>query len=426
MDATHDVVVVGAGLAGLAAGATAARAGARVVLVDGHPPGGRARTDERRGFRFNQGPHALYAGGRAEEVLRDLGIGLPSGGSPPKDQWGLAGDVLAPLPSTPSGVLRSRLVDAVGKAQFGRLVLRLRSVVPAEVADRSAAAWIDGLGLRPGAAALVRTLAHVAAFADDLDAMSADAVVHQLRLAVRPGAVRYVDGGWQVLVDALSGAATDAGVELRIGAPAVGVERDTRGMVHVRLADGSVVPGRTAVLAPGGPAAVASLLPEPPRWGLIGPPATVACLDLGLRRPPAKQLVFGIGRPLYLSTHGGPAGGAGLAPDGHAVVQLMRYGARDAATDRAELWALARAAGISEDDVIEQRFLAHMVVTHAVPVPGSGLAGRPAVDSAGVDGVFVAGDWVGPEGLLADGVLASARQAGSRAAARARAAAVAA
>ena len=124
-------------------------------------------------------------------------------------------------------------------------------------------------------------------------------------------------------------------------------------------------------------------------------------------------MLFGVGEPLYLSTHT-PA--ADLAPAGQTLVHLMRYGARDAETDRAELWALARRAGINEDDVIEQRFLARMVVTHAVPVPGSGLAGRPSVDSAGVDGVYVAGDWVGPDGLLADGALASGAAAGARAA----------
>ena len=62
--------------------------------------------------------------------------------------------------------------------------------------------------------------------------------------------------------------------------------------------------------------------------------------------------------------------------------------------------------------MIEQRFLARMIVSSAVPVPGSGLAGRPGVDSVGIDGVYVAGDWVGPDGLLADTALASGAAAG--------------
>ena len=80
MEDTYDVIVAGAGLAGLAAAATAARSGRRVLVVDGHAPGGRARTDDRRGFLFNQGAHALYLGGHATRVLGDLGLPVPSGG----------------------------------------------------------------------------------------------------------------------------------------------------------------------------------------------------------------------------------------------------------------------------------------------------------------------------------------------------------
>jgi phytoene desaturase len=52
------VVVVGAGLAGLTAAATAGRARRPVLVVEAHTAGGRARTDELSGYRFNQGPHA--------------------------------------------------------------------------------------------------------------------------------------------------------------------------------------------------------------------------------------------------------------------------------------------------------------------------------------------------------------------------------
>src|SRR5215472_9830365 len=74
--AASDVVIVGAGLAGLAAAATAARAGVGVgvIILDAVSPGGRARTDAQDGFRFNRGPHALYRAGAGRRVLARLGV----------------------------------------------------------------------------------------------------------------------------------------------------------------------------------------------------------------------------------------------------------------------------------------------------------------------------------------------------------------
>ena len=187
------------------------------------------------------------------------------------------------------------------------------------------------------------------------------------------------------------------------------------GGASVTLGDGTTLVAPAVVLATGGPAATASLLREPPRWGLVGPPATAACLDLGLRRMPDRPVLFGVDQPLYLSTH---TPSAALAPGGGYVVHLMRYGARTADEDRADLWAHARAAGVQDADVVEQRFLARMVTNHAVPVPGPGLAGRPSIEAAGIPGVYLAGEWVGAEGLLADAALASGQAAGQAAATR--------
>jgi phytoene dehydrogenase-like protein len=63
MRADWDVIVIGAGLAGLAAGATATRAGFTTLVLDAHVPGGRARVTTSEGFVFNRGVHALYKGG---------------------------------------------------------------------------------------------------------------------------------------------------------------------------------------------------------------------------------------------------------------------------------------------------------------------------------------------------------------------------
>src|SRR5438067_1766274 len=82
----QDTIVVGAGLAGLATATYLARSGHHVTLLDkSKQPGGRAITDTKDGFALNRGIHALYSGGAASEVLRELKIDYTFG--IPKNVW---------------------------------------------------------------------------------------------------------------------------------------------------------------------------------------------------------------------------------------------------------------------------------------------------------------------------------------------------
>jgi hypothetical protein len=184
---------------------------------------------------------------------------------------------------------------------------------------------------------------------------------------------------------------------------------------------GATVHAATAVLAVGGPDAVAELLGGPPPGQIpLGPPAATACLELGLRTPPPTRFIIGIDDPLYLSTHCPPAD---LAPEGGAVVHVMRYVRHDeeraSEQTRAELRDVARQAGVTDDDVVEERFLARMIVTGAIPTAPHGFERRQPVRVEGRPAVLLAGDWVGREGLLGDAALASGAVAGRLAADRA-------
>jgi len=426
------VVVVGGGLAGLVAATAAAREGAAVTLLERlAEPGGRARTREERGFRFNMGPHALYSAGPGAEVLRDFGV-EPSGGRP-ATSGALArkGGRLHALPGGFASLVSTGLLALAEKLEAARWLAALPGLdtrafdcVPL---DETLAAQLRHEGSRELARALVR----LTAYANDPARMSGGAALRQLKLA--QGGVLYLHGGWQSLVHALRDVALRAGVVLRTAARVRSVEHDTR-VSGVVLASGERIPAEAVVLATS-PAEASDLVdggnhPELARHAKGTVPVRAACLDVGLSRltQPRRLFALGIDEPTYASVH---SAWAELAPAGCALIQVARYLAPDESVERAGLEAeledvLDALQPGWRAHVVAKKLLRDLVVVHELPRASSGgLAGRPAARVDGTHGLFVAGDWVGPEGMLADAALASGRDAGRRAA-RAAGAAVAA
>ncbi len=411
MEIRTDVVVIGGGLAGLTAARLVQAAGATTVVVEPHVVGGRGRTDERNGFRFNRGPHALYLGGAARRVFDQLGVPV-AGGAPGSDACGLRGDTIGLLPAGASSLARTPLLSVRGKVAFGRLLARLPKQRPEALAGTTFAEWLAGHDLPDDARELVEAVARISTYANAPNVVSADMIVGQIQSAVAHG-VRYVHGGWQWIADGL---ATGLQVE---GLTATAVHRDGADVV-VETAEGTRVIAAAAVLAVGTPAATAAVLGRSAFD--VGPVVEAACLDLGTDVPSTPSVLLGIDRPLYLSNHCPPAR---LAPPGRFVVHVARYLAPgdDAAPadQRAELTAHAVRAGVTADHIVEERYLHRMTVVAALPTADrGGLPGRPRVTDSGVPGVFLAGDWVGPEGHLLDASVASAESAVSAALTAAR------
>ena len=425
-----DIVVVGAGLAGLTAALTAARAGATVAVFDAGRVGGRARsTTVEPGVVFNGGPRALYRDGAAARELAALGVRWHGGAPTTRRSRVQIGEGTHQMPGTAWQLLRSGALGARGTAQAAWLLGTISRRDPAALVGRSVTDWSAGLGLSPDARAILLALVRLATYVDDPESFDAGAALTQLQLALG-GGVEYLDGGWQTLVDQLVaslagvGVGVDVGVDVGTGVGVAvhdhsrvrSIDRSATGDRWTVRTDVGTISASSVVVAAGTPAAASALSPVELGLDGSGDPVTAACLELAVRGPLSVAFLLGIDVPLYLSQHSPPAA---LAPDGISVVHVLRYGAdgTGAGAERAELWEHARRAQIDPADVVAERFLHRMVVSGGRPLAANGgLAGRPSVTVPGAPGLLLAGDWVGEEGLLADAAVASGVVAGHRAA----------
>jgi phytoene dehydrogenase-like protein len=400
MTGTRTVTVVGGGLAGLVAAATAAHAGAEVLLLEARREvGGRARTDTVDGFRFNQGPHALYENSAGMSVLRDLGI-TPRGGQPSLRGYGRLRGKVGLLPGTPFDALRSRVVTTRTKVQLAKVLASPGRALKTDTHGRTMRQWIDEQVSDPDARMLLNMATRTATYLDDLSTIAADCAVPQTVGALTDG-VLYLDDGWGQLVRALRSVAEAAGVK---------IDHDAK-LVTIDGLDSDAV-----VIATGGPRHAATLIGDRSTvvrdWADAAQPVFASTLELGLERLPNPEIRFcpAVDGPLYLSVH---TPSAALAPLGGEMVHVMRLG-EPAGDPRADMESLMDDAQPGWRSLVRaERFNRQLVVAHDRPtLERGGLPGRPGPEIPDLPNVFVAGDWVGPDGLLGDAALASGRAAG--------------
>ncbi len=410
-------IIIGGGLAGLTAATILARSGQSVTLFEkARKVGGRATTQDKAGFLFNQGPHALYAGSIGVSVLRDLDIKF-TGGQPNVNGVGLIDGRLEQLLTSPKSMLSSRLLSWTAKLEFVRIVSRLPRLDLAPLQGVSVREWVEQTTQRLDVQQVLYALFRLTTYAADIDRHSAGAALQQLQFALKDN-VYYLDGGWQTLVEGLWQAAQDAGVQIVSGTN-VRTVNYTNVVQGITLDDGTFHAAAN-VIAAVSPRALQEMVAaggaiDLAKWLTDAPPIHAACLDVALRRLPKPDATFalGIDVPLYLSVH---SAAAQLTPADGALVHVAKYlqgDQRDNDTTRRQLTdILDKVQPGWQDEVVSQRFLPHITVSNAlVTAKQGGLAGRPGPGVAEIANLYVAGDWVGDQGMLADASLASAQAA---------------
>lgn len=415
-----DAVVVGGGLAGLAAAAELAQAGLKTVLLEksGHA-GGRAITQEQEGgYLFNLGPHALYRKGAAQRVLRELGVKW-SGALPPTKGGRVVyrgRKFIAPLGTLP--LLATGLLSFKEKIETARLLSSLGSIDTDALDTVTLRDWLESRSRSESVRQLFMTIVRVTSYTYDPERMSAGAALKQVRLGLA-GNVDYLDGGWQTLVDSTLEVAREAGVRVLTNASVRVIKREGDGY-RLHLRNGETYRASNVVLATSPSAAVSMIEGGEEtilrQWADEALPVKAACLDVALRTLPDRRSLFALGvdRPLYCIVH---SVSARLAPEGGAVIHVMKNHstgeAPDPKADRRELEGLLDLMQPGWREVVAHaRFLPGITVSNAViTARQGGTAGRPGPEVPGLDNLYVAGDWVGPEGMLLDASIASAHHA---------------
>jgi phytoene dehydrogenase-like protein len=379
-----DVVVVGAGLAGLAAARTLADAGRAVVVLeasDGH--GGRVRTDLVDGCRLDRGFQVLLTA--YPEVDRQLDVAAldlrafdPGALVRVRGRFHRVADPLRMPTSLPSAA-RAPIGSMADKARMARLLLRERRADPRGLLRGDDVSTLDALRAEGFSAAMVERFWRPLFGGIQLDAgLTASRRMFDVVLrCLAVGSSAVPDAGMQAIPDQLAAGLRPGTVHLGTAVAEVAAGR-------VRTASGAEVEAADVVVATEGPAAARLLgLPEPGS-------RPVSCVWFAAPAPPvADRLIVldgeGVGPALNVAVMSNVA--PGYSPDGRAVIAAACPGVADVGLEPAVRAQLRGWWGQAVDSWAHLRTDA---IAHGQPDAAPPF--RPRRRVALGDGLWVCGD----------------------------------
>ncbi len=337
-----DVIVLGAGVAGLATGALLAKQGKRVVVLEkGNQPGGRAYTYEEKGFTLNYGPHAMYTPltGVLGDLLRRLEIapfeyGWPD---PLKAAWAI-GDRFGTMGAKPHQVLTTPLFPLGSRLQLTKLMAAIKFAKPEQLAGQTYREWVE----RHTGDELIRKFALALGVVNTYTRPSGDldagfVMRHFQRNVFAKDYVGYMSGGWRTMYDAFR-----ESLESHGGSVVCGARID-----RLEITDGRVTAAVTSDIRYEADAFVCTLPPQDaPQIAETGTPLAAELeqwshaddvraltIELGFSRRLRTDItfVYDADRDLYYSLHSEVT--PDLAPNGSQLLHAMAYLSNDEASD---------------------------------------------------------------------------------------------